>query len=210
MYAGHFAAALALKTTQPRAPTWALLLGVGFLDVLFGIFVLFGWERATLTPGRSPGFSLDFIDWSHSLLASLFWAALFGLFFLRRGRGVAVAAGVAVFSHFVLDYFMHPPDLALWPHAQAHVGLGLWVRWPQGWWWFELAFIALCGAVELSLGVSGAVSALRRLRRNKRPTPGQHARRRSLRTSFRSLHFTNVYTAACATSTLPLLTDSVA
>jgi membrane-bound metal-dependent hydrolase YbcI (DUF457 family) len=147
MYAGHFAAALALKTTQPRAPTWALLLGVGFLDVLFGIFVLFGWERASLTPGRSPGFSLDFIDWSHSLAASLFWAALFGAFFLRRGRAVAVAAGVAVFSHFVLDYFMHPPDLALWPHAQAHVGLGLWVRWPQGWWWFELAFIALCGAV---------------------------------------------------------------
>jgi len=190
MYAGHFAAALALKTTQPRAPTWALLLGVGFLDVLFGIFVLLGWERATLTPGRSPGFSLDFIDWSHSLAASLFWAALFGLFFLRRGRGVAVAAGVAVSSHFVLDYFMHPPDLALWPHAQAHVGLGLWVRWPQGWWWFELAFIALCGAMyyarsrrdpsyggralgvrgragvasgELALGVSDAVSALRRL-----------------------------------------------
>jgi hypothetical protein len=25
MYAGHFAAALALKTAQPRAPTWALL-----------------------------------------------------------------------------------------------------------------------------------------------------------------------------------------
>jgi hypothetical protein len=144
MYAGHFAAALALKRAQPRAPTWALLLGVGFLDVLFGIFVLLGVERATLTPGQSPGFSLDFIDWSHSFAASLFWGALFGLAFLRRGRAIALAAGIAVFSHFVLDLFMHPPDLALWPHAQTHLGLGLWVRWPRGWWWFELAFIVAC------------------------------------------------------------------
>jgi hypothetical protein len=146
MYAGHFAAALALKSAQPRAPTWALLLGVGFLDVLFGIFVLLGLERATLTPGRSPGFSLDFIDWSHSFAASIFWAALFGLLFLRRGRAIALAAGIAVFSHFVLDLLMHPPDLALWPHAPFHLGFGLWVRWPQGWWWFELAFIAACEA----------------------------------------------------------------
>ena len=36
MYAGHFAAGLALKAKQPLAPTWALLLGTGFLDVLFG------------------------------------------------------------------------------------------------------------------------------------------------------------------------------
>jgi hypothetical protein len=147
MYAGHFAAALALKTAQPRAPTWALLLGVGFLDVLFGIFVLLGIERATLTPGRSPGFSLDFIDWSHSLVASIFWAVLFGLLFLRRGRAVALAAAIAVFSHFVLDLLMHPADLALWPHSSPHLGLGFWVRWPHGWWWFELVFIAVCGAV---------------------------------------------------------------
>jgi hypothetical protein len=147
MYAGHFAAGLALKTAQPRAPTWALLLGVGFLDVLFGVFVLLGWEHATLTPGRSPGFALDFIDWSHSLTMSIAWAVLFGLFFLRRGLPVAFVTGVAVFSHFVLDWFMHPQDLALWPHAHAHVGLGLWVWWPHGWWWFELAFIVVCGAV---------------------------------------------------------------
>lgn len=149
MYAGHFAAGLAIKAAEPRAPTWALLIAVGFLDILFGIFVLLGIERVTMTPGRSPGFVLDFIDWSHSLAMSIFWAVLVGLAFVRQGRVVALWIGLAVFSHFVLDLVMHPSDLALWPHARVHVGIGLWRLWPHGWWWFELAFIAACCAVYL-------------------------------------------------------------
>jgi hypothetical protein len=68
MYVGHFAAGLAIKAREPRAPTWALLVGVGLLDILFGPFVLAGIERATVTPSISPGFSLDYID---SLLSKL-------------------------------------------------------------------------------------------------------------------------------------------
>src|SRR4051812_49978888 len=112
MYAGHLASALAMKAKEPRAPTWALVLGVGVLDVLFSIFVPLGIERASLTPGVSPGFSLDFIDWSHSLLMSLLWAAAFGALFWKRGRVVALWCALAVFSHFVLDLLMHPHDLA--------------------------------------------------------------------------------------------------
>jgi hypothetical protein len=143
MYAGHFAAALAIKAKEPRAPTWALLLGVGFLDVLFGIFVMLGIEKVRMTPGVAPGFSLDRIDWSHSLLMSLVWAVLFAIPFRRRGRAAALAAGFAVFSHFLLDLPMHPPDLALWPGAPIHLGLGLWRRLPIGWWWFELGVIVV-------------------------------------------------------------------
>ncbi len=146
MYAGHFAVGLAMKAQAPRVPTWVLLVGVGFVDLLFGVFVLAGIERATITPGRSPGFALDFIDWSHSLVASACWAAAFGLALAlaRRGRETALWAAAAVFSHFVLDYPMHPGDLALYPHAEQHVGAGLWERWPIGWWWAELAFVACC------------------------------------------------------------------
>ncbi|MGH8638917.1 MAG: hypothetical protein ACREUZ_17415 [Burkholderiales bacterium] len=50
MYVGHFVAGLAIKAQEPRAPTWALLVGVGLLDLLFGPFVLAGIERATITP----------------------------------------------------------------------------------------------------------------------------------------------------------------
>lgn len=144
MYVGHFAAGLALKARYPRNPTWGLLLGAGLLDVLFGPFVLLGWERVTLTPGISPGLSLDYIDWSHSLAMSLVWAGVYGLFFLRQGRPTAIIMAAAVFSHFVLDLVMHPADLALWPGSQTHLGLGLWRLLPMGWWFVELAFIALC------------------------------------------------------------------
>ncbi|MGH7723846.1 MAG: metal-dependent hydrolase [Candidatus Eiseniibacteriota bacterium] len=139
MYAGHFALGLGLKARKPEAPTWGLLLGVGLLDVLFGPFVLLGIERISMKPGHSPGFTLDFIDWSHSLLAAIVWSLLYALFFLRRGKAIAALLGFAVFSHFLLDLPMHPSDLALWPHSRAHVGIGLW-NTPY-WWWFELAFV---------------------------------------------------------------------
>lgn len=142
MYVGHFAVGLALKGAEPRAPTWGLLLGVGLMDILFGPFVLLGIERASVTPGTSPGFSLDYIDWSHSLTMALVWSVAFAIPFLRRGKTVAGVMGLAVFSHFLLDVPMHPPDLALWPGSSAHLGFGLWRSLPLGWWFVELAVIA--------------------------------------------------------------------
>ena len=44
----------------------------------------------------------------------------------RHGRRVVIAVGFAVFSHFLLDLPMHPPDLALWPNSASHLGAGLW------------------------------------------------------------------------------------
>lgn len=66
--------------------------------------------RRSLPP--SPGFSLDYIDWSHSLVMSVVWSIVFAAAFARYGRRVMVALGFAVFSHFLLDVPMHPPDLA--------------------------------------------------------------------------------------------------
>ncbi len=144
MYAGHFAAGFVLKAQEPRVPTWVLLTGTGLLDILFGIFVPLGIERATIVPGSSPGFRLDYIDWSHSLVMSLVWALAFGALFLGKGKRIAAFAGVAVFSHFILDVLMHPHDLAIWPGSQLHIGLDLWHRLPTGWWWIELGFVVIC------------------------------------------------------------------
>jgi hypothetical protein len=108
MYAGHFAAGLVLKAKEPHAPMWGILIGVGLLDLLFGPFVLVGLERASVTPGASPGFSLDHIDWSHSLVMSVVWSLLYAGFFIRWGARVAGIMGLAAFSHFLLDLPMHP------------------------------------------------------------------------------------------------------
>src|ERR687892_1770675 len=142
MYAGHFAAGLIIKARVPQAPIWGLLLGVGVPDLLFGPFVLAGIERVSLTPGVSPGFSLDYIDWSHSLTTSIIWSAVFGSFFWRHGRTVVLAMAGAVFSHFVLDLVMHPADLALWPGSSVDLGFGLWRVLPIGWWFVELGVVA--------------------------------------------------------------------
>jgi len=147
VYAGHFALGLALKARTPRAPTWAILLGTGFLDVLFGIFVLLGIERTTMTPGRSPGFTLDFIDWSHSFAMALVWAGLYAAAFVKRGRTIALVLGFAVFSHFLLDLPMHPHDLTLWPGSSTHLGFALW-HTPY-WWWVELALYYIMRARPL-------------------------------------------------------------
>jgi len=141
LYAGHFAAAVVLRTKEPKAPFWAILVGVGFLDLLFGPFVLLGIEHARVTPDISPGFTLDYIDWSHSLLMAIVWAILFAALFVRRGRRVMVVVALAVFSHFLLDLPMHPADLALWPGSSVHLGFGLWQALPGGWWFVELTVI---------------------------------------------------------------------
>lgn len=142
MYAGHFAAGMAIKAKAPAAPTWGLLVGIGLLDILFGPFVLLGIERVSLTPGVSPGFSLDYIDWSHSLAMAIVWSIAYGVLFARYGMRVAGVMALAVFSHFVLDLPMHPPDLALWPGSSIHLGFGLWRSMPTGWWFVELLVIA--------------------------------------------------------------------
>lgn len=145
MYAAHFAAGLALKAKEPAAPLWGILVGVGLLDLLFGPFVLLGIEHVSLTPEISPGFTLDHIDWSHSLVMAVVWSVAFGLFFVRAGSRVAGVMGIAAFSHYLLDLPMHPPDMALWPGSDVHLGLGLWQALPIGWWFVELAVVGLAG-----------------------------------------------------------------
>ena len=57
--------------------------------------------------------------------AALFWSAIWGALFLRDRR-VATLAFVASLSHFVADLPAHNHDMALYPHAETHLGYGLW------------------------------------------------------------------------------------
>ncbi len=142
MYVGHFAIGLALKARYPKIPTLPLLLGVGFLDILDGLFIIAGWDRVTpnLQAGPYLFFDLTFIDWDHSLVAALLWSLVWALLFIRH-KPVAVMAFIACFSHFLADWPMHNADLALYPHAQTHLGLGLWGKRGTASWVLEGVFV---------------------------------------------------------------------
>jgi membrane-bound metal-dependent hydrolase YbcI (DUF457 family) len=143
MYAGHFAAAYAIKAREPKAPTWALLLGAAALDLLFSQFIMTGIEKVTMTPSVAPGMRWDDIGWSHSLVMSIIWSVLFSVPFFRYGRSVMIAIGVAVFSHFLLDVPMHPGDLTLWPGSGIFFGLGFLKTFPHGYWFIEFAVMLI-------------------------------------------------------------------
>jgi len=131
MFIGHFSIALAAKKVAPRTSLGTMFLSVGFLDVLWPFFVLFGWEHARVDPGNTAVTPLDLYDYpySHSLVAGLGWALLFGALYYAatRYRRGAIVVALGVLSHWVLDALSHRPDMPIWMNNDGpKVGLGLW------------------------------------------------------------------------------------
>jgi membrane-bound metal-dependent hydrolase YbcI (DUF457 family) len=130
MFIGHFGVGFASKRLAPRLNLGVLLIAPLLLDMLWPIFLLLGIESVKIDPGNTAVTPLDLHDypWSHSLVTSLAWSAVFATAFwaaTRYGRGAVVLA-VGVFSHWVLDFVTHRPDLPLYPGSPQSVGLGLW------------------------------------------------------------------------------------
>jgi len=162
MFVGHYAASLALKKFEKRATLGVLFLAVQFVDILFMPFVLLGIERMNIIPDftQSTHFELEYMPYTHSLVGSLFWAAVayvaFRWLFVRK-QSVALVIAVAVFSHWVLDLLMHTPDLPLWTDESIKFGLGLWGNAAAS---YALEAILLIGALWLYLSATRATSAL--------------------------------------------------
>jgi uncharacterized membrane protein len=129
MFIGHFAVGFAAKKFAPRASMGALLAAPLFLDLLWPVFLLLGWEQVRIDPGNTRYTPLDLYHypWSHSLLVAVVWATGFALIYYgiaRYGSGAA-AIWIAVVSHWVLDWVSHRPDMPLYPGGPKY-GLGLW------------------------------------------------------------------------------------
>jgi len=129
MFIGHFAVGFAAKKFAPRTSLAALIAAPIFLDLLWPIFLLLGWEHVRIVPGITRYNSYDFYDfpWSHSLLMSVIWATGFSLiyYFASRYRTGALAIWIGVVSHWVFDWITHIPDMPLYPGG-PQLGLGLW------------------------------------------------------------------------------------
>ena len=135
MFVGHYSVAFAAKSERNRIPLWVLFIAVQFLDYIWATLVLLGIEKLRVIKGFTAGSMLDsyFHPYSHSLIAAIAWSVLAALVYkpLCRWLGyaytksAALIMGVAVFSHWILDFIAHPRDLAIYDNKWK-VGLGLW------------------------------------------------------------------------------------
>jgi len=130
MFIGHIAVALGAKKASPKTSLGTLLLAAQWPDIIWPLFLAFGWEKVEIAPGSTAVSPLDFIRYplSHSLLADFGWAMLLaGVYLvLRKNRRGALWVGFCVLSHWLLDALNHRPDLALYPGSDKFIGLGLW------------------------------------------------------------------------------------
>jgi hypothetical protein len=127
---GHLGVAFAVKPLAPKAPLWLLLVASEALDLLSGGFSAFGMESLTLN-------KMDFVNgihvtaivpYSHGLFMSLTWSLLAGGigYLALRDRKAASLIGLMVFSHWILDFIVHGPDLPIFFDVSQVLGLGLW------------------------------------------------------------------------------------
>lgn len=131
MFVGHYAASLVLKSVEKKASLGMLFLAVQFVDIVFFPLVLLGIERLNIVENftKSTHFELEYLPYTHSLLASFLWAGfIYGVFRIipPRNKSVALVMGIAVLSHWFLDLIVHTPDLPLWSDASTKLGFGLW------------------------------------------------------------------------------------
>jgi membrane-bound metal-dependent hydrolase YbcI (DUF457 family) len=130
MFLGHFAVAFAAKRVASRASLGTLVFAAQFLDLIWPILVLLGVERVRIDPGNTRMTPLAFESYpiSQSLVLALLWSGVIATVHRMRSRSAraALVVGAAVFSHWVLDWLTHRPDLQLVPGAETRAGLGLW------------------------------------------------------------------------------------
>ncbi len=152
MFVGHYAAAMAAKAIEPKAPMWTLAAAAQLVDIGWSAFIIAGIERASVDPAL-PGSTLvlEHMPWTHSLPMALAWsvgAALLAKLILRLPSWAGAVVGLTVFSHWLLDLLVHRPDLELWPGGEK-VGFGLW-NYPVPEQAVEMGLIAICGAVWIA------------------------------------------------------------
>src|SRR5262245_28014615 len=122
MFAGHLAAGLVLKKVERRLNLGWLFFATLFHDFLLGILVLLGLEQVHIPSNFAQTHYLTFtFPYSHGLAASIFWSLLgFGITYAllprwssseRKRAGLAIS--LVVFSHFILDWMVHIPEIPL-------------------------------------------------------------------------------------------------
>ncbi|HYD59974.1 MAG TPA: hypothetical protein VEC35_06450 [Noviherbaspirillum sp.] len=136
MFVGHYSAAFLAKRVAPAVPLPVYFITCQLIDLFWGGFILLGVEKMRVIPNftRSNGLDLYFMPYTHSLSSALIWSVGVGVLFwlctpkLAQRARCAVAIGLTVLAHWMLDLLVHIPDLPLW-FDSFKVGFGWWNYW---------------------------------------------------------------------------------
>lgn len=150
MIAGHFGFAAIVKSREPEAPLWSLMLATVWLDIVFVPLFLTHIETTEAVQGTGfvYGGNIIHADYTHSLVGAILLSGLLGAIAGRFwGNRVGLVVGLVSFSHWVLDLVVHRGDMPILPGAIGNLprlGFGLW-RFP-----------AISIVIELALVLIGA------------------------------------------------------
>lgn len=163
MFIGHYGPAAALA--GGRIKLWHGFIAVQFLDILWAPFVLLGVEHVRIVENFTASNHFDLYDmpYTHSLVMAVVWSLVAGVIYtmLRKRAGLVggVVIGALVFSHWLLDFVTHKPDLELW-FGGPKVGLALWDNRPLA---VSTEFALLIAGLGLYLAKTKAKSAMGRI-----------------------------------------------
>jgi hypothetical protein len=157
MFLGHFGLAYAAKRAAPATSLGSLFLAAQFADLIWPFLLLSGVEKVDIVHGATPLLDLEFVSYpySHSLATLALSGVLVGVlhFLARRRLRDAVILALLVPSHWLLDLFVHVPDLPLYPGASARFGLGVWQSLPLS---LAIEFLAFGGGLAIYLSATRA------------------------------------------------------
>ena len=131
MFIGHYAVAFGAKKYAPQVSLGILFLACQLADLIWPNLLLMGIESVKIVPGITAMVPFDFVHypWSHSLIALIIWAAVFGGIYValtKAGTKAAIVIAILVLSHWVLDVLTHRPDMPVTFSDSSRIGLGLW------------------------------------------------------------------------------------
>jgi hypothetical protein len=154
MFIGHLGAGLALKKMDRSTNVGWFVGSVLLLDLLLWILVLLGFEFVIIPTNYPEIHYLSFqFPYSHSLVASAGWSILLFIIVKRFTKNNLTSGVIAlgVFSHFILDFIAHPPQIPLMGNDSMKMGLSLWDMMPLE---LTVEFIILAAGLYLYLSVT--------------------------------------------------------
>ena len=144
MFIGHYGPAFFESkgsTNSISIKLWQAFIAVQFIDIIHLGLLLAGLEHPVHKAGEVP---LLHIPYSHSLLSAVILSVIAGgvsYFTIGRTKRIFLVFFSLTFSHWILDWIVHRPDLPLYPGG-AEYGLGLW-NYPVLSFCLEMGLVAL-------------------------------------------------------------------